>query len=226
MVHIRYSRWDSRTAGFARLRFRIRSTERIHERHRRSAASDAPADAEGHQSKARSKPKGSKIFCPKWRARCASSMTSIACNRRWMRCRSNSILSSIKSARPSKRWIKRANDVQEKKQFLNDLPGKTSEAIEKLTSYPFENADAEKDFQQLVMQLEQIRKLENWLRREGSLFRGQTPVRISAVAGADGADGGSAQSGIPAFQHATEGRRQGAFWKNFSAAIPSRTSKA
>ena len=26
------------------------------------------------------------------------------------------------------------------------------------------------------MQLEQIRKLENWLRREGSLFRGQTPV--------------------------------------------------
>ena len=26
------------------------------------------------------------------------------------------------------------------------------------------------------MQLEQIRKLENWLRREGSLFRGQTPM--------------------------------------------------
>src|SRR5581483_4551953 len=68
------------------------------------------------------------------------------------------------------------NDVQDKKQFLNDLPGKTSEAIAKLTSYSFENADAEKDFQQLVMQLEQIRKLENWLRREGSLFRGQTPV--------------------------------------------------
>src|SRR6266566_8636542 len=70
------------------------------------------------------------------------------------------------------------NDVQEKKQFLNDLPGKTSEAIEKLTSYRFENAQAEKDFQQLVMQLEQIRKLENWLRREGSLFRGQTPVEF------------------------------------------------
>src|SRR6266404_2075918 len=50
------------------------------------------------------------------------------------------------------------NDVQEKKQFLNDLPGKTSEAIEKLTSYSFENAEAEKEFQQLVMQLEQIRK--------------------------------------------------------------------
>src|ERR1700752_2732500 len=67
-------------------------------------------------------------------------------------------------------------DTQEKKQFLNDLPGKTSEAIEKLTSYRFENSNAEKDFQQLLMQLDQIRKLENWLRREGSLFRGQTPV--------------------------------------------------
>src|SRR5690242_17481780 len=70
------------------------------------------------------------------------------------------------------------NDVQDKKQFLNDLPGKTSEAIEKLTSYRFENSQAEKAFQQLVMQLDQIRKLENWLRREGSLFRGQTPMQF------------------------------------------------
>lgn len=70
------------------------------------------------------------------------------------------------------------NDVQEKKQFLNDLPGKTSEAIEKLTSYWFENSQAEKEFQQLVNKLDQIRKLENWLRREGSLFRGQTPMQF------------------------------------------------
>ena len=69
-------------------------------------------------------------------------------------------------------------DTQEKKQFLNNLPGKASEAVEKLTSYRFENANAEKEFQQLLMQLEQIRKLENWLRREGSLFRGQTPLQF------------------------------------------------
>ena len=67
-------------------------------------------------------------------------------------------------------------DTQAKKQFLNDLPSKTSDAVEKLTSYSFENPDAEKEFQQLLMQLDQIRKLENWLRREGSLFRGQTPM--------------------------------------------------
>jgi uncharacterized protein with von Willebrand factor type A (vWA) domain len=69
-------------------------------------------------------------------------------------------------------------DTQAKKQFLNDLPGKASEAVEKLTSYRFENPNAEKEFQQLLMKLEQIRKLENWLRREGSLFRGQTPMQF------------------------------------------------
>jgi uncharacterized protein with von Willebrand factor type A (vWA) domain len=69
-------------------------------------------------------------------------------------------------------------DTQAKKQFLNDLPGKTSEAIDKLSSYGFENSKAEKEFQQLALQLEQLRKLENWLRREGSLFRGQTPMEF------------------------------------------------
>jgi uncharacterized protein with von Willebrand factor type A (vWA) domain len=69
-------------------------------------------------------------------------------------------------------------DTQEKKQFLNNLPGKVSEAVEKLTSYRFENPNAEQEFQQLLTQLEQIRKLENWLRREGSLFRGQTPLQF------------------------------------------------
>src|SRR5690348_17304430 len=69
-------------------------------------------------------------------------------------------------------------DVQEKRQFLNDLPGKTSEAVEKLTSYSFENSDAEKQFQELLKQLDHLRKLENWLRREGSLFRGQTPMEF------------------------------------------------
>src|SRR6266446_4733407 len=69
-------------------------------------------------------------------------------------------------------------DTQDKKQFLNNLPGKVSETVEKLTSYRFENTNAKKEFQQLMMQLEQIRKLENWLRREGSLFRGQTPLQF------------------------------------------------
>jgi uncharacterized protein with von Willebrand factor type A (vWA) domain len=70
-------------------------------------------------------------------------------------------------------------DVQSQKQFLNDLPGKASEAVERLATYSFENPKAEADFQKLLLDLEQIRKLENWLRREGSLFRGQTPMEFS-----------------------------------------------
>jgi uncharacterized protein with von Willebrand factor type A (vWA) domain len=69
-------------------------------------------------------------------------------------------------------------DVQSNQQFLNDLPNKTSDAVEKLTSYSFQNPDAKKQFEQLLSQLDQIRKLENWLRREGSLFRGQTPMEF------------------------------------------------
>ena len=69
-------------------------------------------------------------------------------------------------------------DAKAKQEFLKNLPSKISEAVEKLTSYRFENADAEKEFQQLLMQLDQIRKLENWLRREGTLFRGQTPMQF------------------------------------------------
>jgi uncharacterized protein with von Willebrand factor type A (vWA) domain len=69
-------------------------------------------------------------------------------------------------------------DTQSQQQFLNDLPSKASEAIERLATYSFENPQAEADFQKLLLDLDQIRKLENWLRREGSLFRGQTPMEF------------------------------------------------
>jgi len=73
---------------------------------------------------------------------------------------------------------KSGQDTESKQQFLNDLPRKTSDAVEKLAAYAFENPDAEKEFQQLLSQLEQIRKLENWMRREGNLFRGQKPMEF------------------------------------------------
>jgi uncharacterized protein with von Willebrand factor type A (vWA) domain len=99
-------------------------------------------------------------------------------------------------------------DTQEKKQFLNDLPGKTSEAIEKLTSYRFENANAEKDFQKLLMQLEQIRKLEKLAAPRGQFVPRPDAGGFRTIARADGAHGRAAQTGKPAFQHAVERRRQ------------------
>jgi uncharacterized protein with von Willebrand factor type A (vWA) domain len=67
-------------------------------------------------------------------------------------------------------------DLQQKKDFLDRLPSKPSEAIEKLASYSFEDQEAAEAFQQLLSQLDQIRRLESTLRREGNLFRGATPL--------------------------------------------------
>jgi uncharacterized protein with von Willebrand factor type A (vWA) domain len=67
-------------------------------------------------------------------------------------------------------------ETEEKKNFLDRLPGKTSDAVERLADYEFENPQAEEKFQELRSRLDQIRRLENSIRREGNLFRGQTPL--------------------------------------------------
>lgn len=67
-------------------------------------------------------------------------------------------------------------DLEKKKDFLDRLPGRASEAIERLAGYDFESPEARAEFQELFEQLEQLRRLENWLRREGNLFRGHAPL--------------------------------------------------
>ncbi len=67
-------------------------------------------------------------------------------------------------------------DIKEKEDFLERLPNRTSEAVESLASYSFEDEAAEAEFQELLSMLQQIRRLENCIRREGNLFRGQTPL--------------------------------------------------
>ncbi len=67
-------------------------------------------------------------------------------------------------------------EIEEKQKFLDRLPSKSSEAIEKLAAYEFENPEAGEKFQELLSRLEQIRRLENSVRRDGNLFRGQTPL--------------------------------------------------
>src|SRR5882724_10166024 len=58
-------------------------------------------------------------------------------------------------------------------EFLDKLPIRTSEAIDKLQSYAFEDGDAERDFQNLLDELGNIRDLEEFRRRYGDLFHGQ-----------------------------------------------------
>lgn len=76
-------------------------------------------------------------------------------------------LEGLREARP---------DIKEKEEFLDCLPNRWSEAIERLASYAFENPKAQSEFQALLSRLEQVRRLENCIRREGNLFRGSTPL--------------------------------------------------
>ncbi|MGH7844909.1 MAG: VWA domain-containing protein [Candidatus Binatia bacterium] len=69
-------------------------------------------------------------------------------------------------------------ELEEKEKFLDRLPGKLSEAIEKLFTYKFEDPNAETEFGDLASQLEQIRRLENYVSREGGLFRGHVPLDL------------------------------------------------
>ncbi|MGH9892158.1 MAG: hypothetical protein ACREA0_09295, partial [bacterium] len=69
-------------------------------------------------------------------------------------------------------------DIEEKEKFLDRVPKKSSEAIERLASYDFEDPNAESEFQELLAQLDQVQRLEHYIRREGSLFRGHTPLDL------------------------------------------------
>ncbi len=69
-------------------------------------------------------------------------------------------------------------ELEKKEQFLDQLPNKRNEAIERLASYDFENSKARSEFNQLLRQLEEIRRLENFTWREGNLFRGRESLGL------------------------------------------------
>jgi uncharacterized protein with von Willebrand factor type A (vWA) domain len=62
---------------------------------------------------------------------------------------------------------------RERRQFLDRLPLRLSQAIEQLKQHRFEDPDAERDFQNLLEELGNIRDLEEFRRRYGDLFHGQ-----------------------------------------------------
>jgi len=67
-------------------------------------------------------------------------------------------------------------EIKDKEEFLKRLPSRTSEAVESLSSYRFEDTTAQAEFQKLLSMLQQLRRLENCMRREGNLFRGNAPL--------------------------------------------------
>ena len=62
--------------------------------------------------------------------------------------------------------------LQEKLDYLDRLPHRLSEALERLKQYDFEDAQARQEFENLLDDLQDIRDLEDFRRRYGDLFHG------------------------------------------------------
>ena len=59
-----------------------------------------------------------------------------------------------------------------KRAFLDTLPSRVAEAIERLRDYDFEDQGARADFERLLKELDNIRALEEFARRFGEMFHG------------------------------------------------------
>src|SRR4051794_33134201 len=62
--------------------------------------------------------------------------------------------------------------LRAKHDFLDGLPPGLADGIEKLRDYAFEDAGAADDFQALLEELDNIRKVEDFQKRHGELFQG------------------------------------------------------
>jgi uncharacterized protein with von Willebrand factor type A (vWA) domain len=62
--------------------------------------------------------------------------------------------------------------LKDKRDFLDRLPHRMSDALEQLKRYDFEDDQARQDFENLLEELENIRGLEDFQRRYGELFHG------------------------------------------------------
>jgi uncharacterized protein with von Willebrand factor type A (vWA) domain len=73
----------------------------------------------------------------------------------------------------------RGEPARSKREFLDDLPHRLAEALERMKSYEFEDAQAESEFENLIEELENVRDLEDFQRRYGDLFHGPKSLGYS-----------------------------------------------
>ena len=62
--------------------------------------------------------------------------------------------------------------IEEKENFLKNLPQRMSDQMERLTGYDFEDADAQRAFDELMEEFNEIRSVEDFQRRYKDLFNG------------------------------------------------------
>ena len=63
-------------------------------------------------------------------------------------------------------------ELQKNEEFLDRLPQRMSDKMEKLSRYPFEDEAAQEAFNELMQEFENIRSLEDFQRRYNDLFNG------------------------------------------------------
>ena len=67
-------------------------------------------------------------------------------------------------------------ELEEKERFLQQLPQRLSDKMEKLSTYPFEDEAAQAAFDELMQEFDNIQSLENFQRRFNDLFNGPRPL--------------------------------------------------
>jgi len=67
------------------------------------------------------------------------------------------------------------------REFLERMPPRLTEAIERLRHYDFQDPEAAADFADLLEQLDDVREVENFQRRFGEMFQGPTSLDFDAA---------------------------------------------
>lgn len=67
-------------------------------------------------------------------------------------------------------------DLSAKEQFLDRLPQRLSDRMERLARYQFEDASAQQAFNELMQELQNIRAMEEFQRRYKEMFNGPRPL--------------------------------------------------
>ena len=67
-------------------------------------------------------------------------------------------------------------ELAERKFLLENLPGKSSKALESLRYYDFQDKKAKQDFEKLLRDIEKLKQLEDFHKKYNRNFHGETPL--------------------------------------------------
>lgn len=74
-----------------------------------------------------------------------------------------------------------SSDLEERENFLNSLQGKPSSAVESLKDYEFLDEEAGERFRALLDRIEDIKKVERFIKRYGEKFTGESPIEFDRL---------------------------------------------